>query len=89
MCENGLKSSEATKARLRYDVAEWKAKNEITHDISDIVEDLENLAIPIQDDDDEQTAQCKSDYNEVLKANSDLHVIHRQRVASDEEISAV
>ena len=63
MCENGMKSSEATKARLRDDMAEWKAKNEIKNDISDIVENLESFAIPIQDDDDEQTAQDKSDYN--------------------------
>ena len=93
MCENGLVATEATKERLREDVAEWKATQSQAasrgQDVSDIVEDMESLAIPIEDHDDEDTVQCKSDYNEVLKANSDLHVIHRAKVASDEDVAAV
>ena len=98
MADNGLKCDEETRRILRKEVAESQTmeisenvviNEEISHDISDIIKDLDKFVLPILEDDDDEVAECKSDYNEVFATTMELQLSHRQRIASEESIKAV
>ena len=90
MVNNGLKCDEATRKSLIDEVAELKrgkpsddiaANEEISNDVSDIIDNMENIAFSISEDDDMDVARSKSDYNEVLASTMELQINHRQRIA--------